>query len=37
MLCLIQCCNKNLFDVPKLVAHGKLNEGFLLALMCSLK
>jgi hypothetical protein len=30
MLCLTQCCNKNLFHVPKLVAHGKLNEGFFI-------
>jgi hypothetical protein len=34
---LTQCCNKNLFHFLKLVAHGKLNEGSLLALMCSLK
>jgi hypothetical protein len=37
MPCLTQCCNKNLFHFPKLVVHGKLNEGFLLALMWSLK
>jgi hypothetical protein len=37
MFYLTQCCNQNLFHDPKLVAHGKLNEGFSLALMCSLK
>jgi hypothetical protein len=37
MSCLTQCCNKNLFHFPKLVVHGKLNEGSLLTLMCSLK
>jgi hypothetical protein len=37
ILGLTQCCNKNLFHFLKLVAHGKLNEGSLLTLMCNLK